>query len=98
MRQPAAAAGGGLEAQPEAKGTYHNFSWVDVYFTDATENKKYSGLKDSSGDWIGQGDNKTYAPGQYQIMWLKFLAPPETSTKVTFVFPGFAPFEDLPLS
>ena len=93
-----AAGGSGLEAQPEAKPTHHQFSWSDVYFTEASENKKYFGLKDSAGGWIGQGENKNYTPGQQQVMWLKFPAPPETSTKITFVFPGFAPFEDLTIS
>lgn len=93
----AEAGGGGLAADP-AKKIYHEFSWNAVYLTDAAENKKYLGLKDSAGSWIGQGDNKYYASGEQQTMWMKFPAPPPTSTKITFVFPGFPPFEDLPVS
>ena len=71
---------------------------VSNYFTDATENKKYSGLRDSAGAWLAQGDSKFYAPGDQQAMWMKFPAPPETSTRVTFVFAGFPPFEDVPVA
>lgn len=81
-----------------SKSIYHSYGWTDVYFTDPAENKKYLGLKDSSGSWIGQGDDKTYQPGEQQGFWMKFPAPPAGSTKVTFVFPGFPPYEDLPVS
>jgi hypothetical protein len=73
--------------------------WSHVYFTDPAENKKYLGLKDSSGSWICQGDyNKTYKPGDQQVIWMKFPAPPAGSTRIAFIFPGFPPFEDLPVS
>ena len=88
----------GLATKADDKAIYHSFSWSGVYVTDPAENKKYSGLKDSQGHWLSQGDNKTYAPGQQQVMWMKFPAPPGSSTKVGFVFPGFAPFDDLPVS
>ena len=81
-----------------SKSIYHSFSWSAVYFTDPGESKKYLGLKDSAGSWLGQGDNKTYGPGDQQVVWLKFPAPPAKSAKITFVFPGFPPFEDLPVS
>ncbi|HEV2064039.1 MAG TPA: hypothetical protein VGS00_05770 [Thermoanaerobaculia bacterium] len=81
-----------------SKSMPHRFSWSDVYFTDPGENKKYLGLKDSAGSWLGQGDNKNYNPGDQQVIWLKFPAPPANSAKITFVFPGFPPFEDLPVS
>ncbi len=96
LSRPPAAAGAGLAAQADDKGVHHSFSWSNVYVTDPAENKKYSGLKDSQGVWIGYGDNKIYGPGQQQGMWMKFPAPPPTSTKVSFVFPGFPPFDDLP--
>jgi hypothetical protein len=81
------------------KGIWHNWSWADVYFTDPAENKKYSGLKDTAGSWLAQGPfgGHSYKPGGQQAMWMKFPAPPETSTKVTFIFPGFPPFEDVPV-
>ena len=81
-----------------SKAIYHSFSWSDVYFTDPGESKKYLGLKDSAGSWLGQGDNKTYNSGDQQVVWLKFPAPPANSAKITFVFSGFPPFEDLPVS
>src|ERR1700674_1396614 len=81
-----------------SKSIYPSFSWSDVYFTDPGKNKKYLGLKDSAGSWLGQGDNKTYTSGDQQVVWLKFPAPPAKSAKITFVFPGFPPFEDLPVS
>ena len=98
LSRPAAASGAGLAAPTDDKGIHHSFSWSGVYVTDPAENKKYSGLKDSQGSWIGQGDNKTYAPGQQQVMWMKFPAPPPGSTKISFVFHGFPPFDDLPVA
>ena len=98
LSRPATASGGGLAAPVDDKGVYHSFSWSHVYVTDPAENKKYSGLKDSQGHWIGQGDNKTYGRGQQQAMWMKFPAPPAASTKVSFVFSGFPPFDDLPVA
>jgi hypothetical protein len=94
----AAAAGGGLVAGQQPATIYHNWVWDGVYFTDPAENKKYEGLKDSAGQWISQGDAKYYAPGDQQGVWMKFPAPPPSSNKITFVFPGFPPFEDLPVS
>lgn len=81
-----------------SKEVYHAFSWSNVYFTDPAENKKYLGLKDSTDNWIAQGDNKTYHPGEQQGAWMKFPAPPAGSSKITFIFQGFPPFEDLPVS
>ena len=80
------------------KGIYVDFGWSSVYFTDPAENKKYSGLKDTQGNWIAQGQNMTYGPGQQQVMWMKFPAPPPTSARISFVFYGFAPFDDLPVA
>ena len=97
LSRPAASTSG-LVAKADDKTTYHSFSWSGVYVIDPAENKKYSGLKDSQGHWLGQGENKSYSPGQQQVMWMKFPAPPASSTKVGFVFPGFAPFDDLPVS
>jgi hypothetical protein len=77
---------------------YHAFEWDDTYFIDPVENKKYFGLRDSAGTWIAQGRNMTYDSGDQQAMWIKFPAPPATSNKIMFVFPGFPPFEDLPVS
>ena len=93
--RPAAAAGLAADASPSI---YHSWNWGDVYFTDAAENKKYAGLKDSAGNWLAQGDTKYYKTGEQQAMWMKFPAPPETSTRITFVFQGFPPFEDVPVA
>lgn len=97
LSKPASSGGAGLAAGSEKK-IYHSFSWADVYVMDPAENKKYSGLKDTGGSWIGQGGSKNYGAGEQQVMWMKFPAPPAASAKVTFVFPGFAPFEDLPVA
>jgi hypothetical protein len=93
--RPRATAGLAADAGP---AIWHTWNWGDVYFTDAAENKKYSGLRDSAGNWLGQGDGKHYKPGDQQAMWLKFPAPPETTTRITFVFSGFPPFEDVPVA
>ena len=92
-----AAQNGGLAAGGQ-QGISHTWSWDGVYFTDPVENKKYLGLKDSAGTWLAQGNDKTYAPGDQQMMWMKFPAPPASWNKSSFVFPGFAPFEDLPVT
>jgi hypothetical protein len=92
------AAAGGLIAQADDKKIFHNWGWANVYFTDPAENKKYSGLKDSAGEWIGQGIGRDYGAGDQQVVWMKFPAPPATSTKIAFVFPGFPPFDDLPIA
>jgi hypothetical protein len=98
LSSPPAAAAGGLTAQPDDKKIWHTWNWSEVYFTDPAENKKYSGLKDSAGNWIGQGEGKHYGAGEQQGVWMKFPAPPATSTKIAFVFPGFPPFDDLPVA
>ena len=98
LSRPPVAAASGLTAPAADNNIAHRFSWSDVYFTDPAENKKYSGLKDSAGNWIGQGDNKNYGAGEQQVVWMKFPAPPATSTKIAFVFPGFPPFDDLPVA
>jgi hypothetical protein len=87
----------GLAADAGAS-IYHTWSWSEVYFTDPAENKKYAGLKDSAGNWLGGGDSRHYKPGDQQAMWMKFPAPPESSTRITFVFQGFPPFEDVPVA
>jgi hypothetical protein len=98
LLRAAAAAGGGLVAGQPLAAIYHSWSWDGVYFTDPAENKKYAGLKDSGGQWISQGQDKNYSPGDQQVIWMKFPAPPPSSSKITFVFPGFPPFEDLLVS
>jgi hypothetical protein len=98
LSRPAAAATSGLTAAPASKDIWHAYSWEHVYFSDPVEAKKYLGLRDSAGAWIGQGENKNYKPGERQVIWMKFPAPPETSKRISFVFPGFPPFEDLPVA
>ncbi len=97
LSRPAAGTASGRSAAPAAT-IHHTWSWSYVYVTDPAENKKYSGLKDSEGSWLAQGDSKQYAPGDRQVMWMKFPAPPVTSARISFVFPGFPPFEDLAVS
>jgi hypothetical protein len=98
LSRPPAAAAGGLTAQADDKKIWHGFSWSGIYYTDPAENKKYSSLKDSAGNWIAQGEDKHYGAGEQQVFWMKFPAPPATSTKIAFVFPGFPPFDDLPVA
>jgi hypothetical protein len=97
LSRPSSRAGSGLTAAPPA-AIHHTWSWDYVYVTDPAENKKYFGLKDSAGSWLAQGEAKHYAPGERQVMWMKFPAPPETSARIGFVFQGFPPFEDLAVS
>jgi hypothetical protein len=98
MVNTAGAGAGGLTGGGEAKPISYTFKWSDVYYTDPAENKKYTLIIDPSGahvSGIWEGDLPS---GQQRLSWAKFAAPPATSTKISFMTSGFAPFEDLPIS
>jgi len=77
-----------------------------VYFADIDQKKKYFALKDSNGmyiagprhhDW-GGGTFKVYIkPGEMQVMWIKFPAPPDETATVDLFIPGVLPFEEVGL-
>ncbi|HXP78981.1 MAG TPA: hypothetical protein VN976_03685 [Verrucomicrobiae bacterium] len=88
----------GLVAGAAPKAIHYDFDWVQLYYTDPAENKKYAFLTDSENNrvldmWYGD-----LPPGEQRLQWAKFPAPPVTSTKVTIYIPKFAPFEDTPVS
>lgn len=97
MTQTADAQAGGLAAS-EQKGSYYDFSWGELYYTDPAENKKYGFLTDSDGNRILEMFHGTYKAGDQRINWAKFPAPPPGSTKITVYIPKFQPFEDVPVS
>jgi hypothetical protein len=86
---------GGAAAQPEVK-------YDEVYLMDLAAGKKYQVLADEAGSdiaalrsgwkdrWYGE-----LAPGQGQLLWMKFPAPPAEVRSVTLQIPGVPPFEDL---
>jgi hypothetical protein len=80
------------------KKIHYGFSWVDLYYIDPAENKKYQFLTDAAGNRILDVYEGDYAPGQQRVQWAKFPAPPASSTKISITLPKFPPFEDIPIS
>lgn len=82
-------------------------NYKEVYYTDVEDKKKYFVLKDSEGQYIA-GPKRGGAYGGYfggdidpdgqKIMWMKFPAPPETTTTVDIFVPGILPFEEIQLT
>jgi hypothetical protein len=89
---------GGLSGGGAAQPIHWDFHWVDMYYIDPAENKKYEIITDSDGNRIMGIWTGDLTPGQQRLSWPKFAAPPTTSTKISFNISGFAPFEDLPIS
>jgi hypothetical protein len=88
---------GGAPAQPEVK-------YDEVYLMDLAAGKKYQVLQDEAGSYIAAlrsgWKDRWYgelAPGQGQLLWMKFPAPPPEVRSVTLQVPGVPPFEDLPI-
>lgn len=86
---------GGAAAQPEVK-------YDEVYLMDLAAGKKYQVLADEAGSYIAAlrsgWKDRWYgelAPGQGQLLWMKFPAPPAEVRSVTLQVPGVPPFEDL---
>ncbi len=86
---------GGAEIQPEIR-------YEEVYVMDLAAGKKYTTLQDEAGSYIaalrsGWKDRwyNTLKPGQSQLLWMKFPAPPAEVRAVTLQIPGMPPFEDL---
>lgn len=86
---------GSAEANPE-------IHYNEVYVMDAAGGKKYEVLKDETNNYIaglrsGWADRwyQSIQPGQSQLIWMKFPAPPAEVTSVTLQIPGVQPFEDL---
>ncbi|HEX3125932.1 MAG TPA: hypothetical protein VH394_01250 [Thermoanaerobaculia bacterium] len=86
---------GSAAAQPEVK-------YDEVYLMDLAAGKKYQVLADEAGSYIAAlrsgWKDRWYgelAPGQGQLLWMKFPAPPAEVRSVTLQIPGVPPFEDL---
>jgi len=82
----------------QTKPVYYDFGWPELYYTDPSENKKYSFLTDSEGNRILDVYWGNIAAGEQRANWAKFPAPPSSSTKITVYIPKFPPFEDVPVS
>jgi hypothetical protein len=93
----AAQAPGGLTAS-QPKAINYDGHWVDLYFIDPAENKKYAFLTDAGGDRIVDVFWGELPTGQQRASWAKFPAPPPTSAKISVHIPSFPPFEDVPVS
>jgi hypothetical protein len=86
---------GGEKAQPEVK-------YDEVYLMDLAAGKKYQVLADEGGAYIAAlrsgWKDRWYGeltPGQGQLLWMKFPAPPPEVRSITLQVPGVPPFEDL---
>ena len=86
---------GSAEAEPD-------IHYNEVYVMDAAGGKKYEVLKDETNNYIaglrsGYPDRwyQRIQPGQSQLIWMKFPAPPAEVTSATLQIPGVQPFEDL---
>lgn len=85
----------GAPAQPEVR-------YDEVYLMDLAAGKKYQVLQDEAGSFIAAlrsgWKDRWYgeiAPGQGQLLWMKFPAPPPEVRSITLQIPGVPPFEDL---
>jgi hypothetical protein len=87
-----------VNTSTQPKDIYYNAEWGDFYFTDPAENKKYSVLRDSENNPIGDSVGSHIHSGEQRVGWAKFPAPPASSTKISVHIPRFAPFEDVPVA
>ena len=76
----------------------------EVYLMDAANARKYEALRDERGTYIaslrsGFGDRwyEYIEPGEQNLIWVKFPAPPPEVTAVPLQVPQVPPFEDLPI-
>lgn len=89
---------GSLTAASQPKSINWDGHWVDLYYIDPVENKKYSFLTDAGGDRIADLSWGIIPAGQQRGNWAKFPAPPASSNKISLHIPSFPPFEDVPVS
>jgi hypothetical protein len=98
MVNTAGAGQAGLTGSSASKPISYAYHWVEVYYIDPAENKKYTVITDPSGEHVAGIWEGDLAPGLQRLSWAKFAAPPASSNKISFTISGFAPFEDLPIS
>lgn len=74
----------------------------EAQFIDGATRTKFEVLRDEQNKAVAQRyEGSKLQVGGHQILntWAKFNAPPEASSKVTFIIPGVSePFEDVPIS
>ncbi len=77
-----------------------------VALVDESNQKKYFGLKDSDGNYIGTEFYSIYKnkwqkdieSNTRQLFWLKFPAPTNNPQSVTVIIPGVLPFEGVSIT
>ena len=86
---------GSEEPQPEVK-------YDEVYLVDTGAGKKYNVLRDEKGDYIAALASNWHErwyhrikPGESQLIWMKFPAPPAETKAITLQIPNTPPFEDI---
>lgn len=65
-----------------------------VYYVDPKNKKKYSVIKDTSGQFLASGmKGVKLEPGESKIGWAKLPAPPAGVASISVYLPGTPPFE-----
>jgi hypothetical protein len=72
-------------------------SIAGVYLTDAAGGTKYIVVRDAHGVCECSTGLGTVGSKSKLNLWAKFLAPPDSVTKLTVTVPHFQPVEDVPL-
>jgi hypothetical protein len=79
----------------------NNFKLEQVSFIDDATSKRYSVVKDQSGQYMasplsGEYINPHYVKERgYSIVWFKFPAPPTTTQTISINIPNVSPFDGI---
>jgi hypothetical protein len=83
--------------------TLSGFRLDKVSFIDDATSRRYSVVKDQSGNYMASPEGGGYIPNQdidgggYSLMWFKFPAPPSTTQTISITIPGVNPFDGIRL-
>lgn len=83
------------------KEAFVTLKYDKCFLLDADAGKKYQVLKDDAGAAIAQVNSgndewhESVKPGQTQIIWMKFPAPPATVKSISLSIDNTPPFDDL---
>jgi hypothetical protein len=83
--------------------TLRGFRLDKVSFIDDATSRRYSMVKDQSGNYMASPTDGEYIPNQdidgggYSLIWFKFPAPPSTTQTISITIPGVNPFDGIRL-
>ena len=77
-------------------GTYRDVSGIDLI--DIVSKKKYFPLADTDGNCICSRDMDDIPPNSQAPFWVKYPAPPASTTKISVQVPHFIPLDDVPIT